>query len=58
MDVLDIIAGNSGLNHKWHASENSPVVIYLDDFDENSSLDPIIFYNFFGDQVPLHQGIN
>ena len=50
---LDIIAGNSGLNHKWHASESSPVVVYLDDFDENSSLDPIIFYSFFGDQVPF-----
>ena len=44
---LDIIAGNSGLNHKWKANEEFPVKVYLDDFDENSSLDPIIFYNFF-----------
>jgi len=50
---LDIIAGNSGLNHKWYASKTSPVVIYLDDFDENSSLDPIIFYSFFGNPVPF-----
>ena len=49
----DIIAGNSGLNHKWKASVESPVTIYLDDFDENTSLDPIIFYNFFGDPVPF-----
>lgn len=50
---LDIIAGNSGLNHKWHASEKTPVVVYLDDFDQNSSLDPIIFYSFFGEPVPF-----
>ena len=50
---LDIIAGNSGLNHKWKADEEFPVKVYLDDFDENSSLDPIIYYNFFGDPVPF-----
>ena len=50
---LDIIAGNSGLNHKWKANEEFPVKVYLDDFDENSSLDPIIYYNFFGDPVPF-----
>ncbi len=50
---LDIIAGNAGLNHKWKANEEFPVKVYLDDFDENSSLDPIIYYNFFGDPVPF-----
>ena len=50
---LDIIAGNSGLNHKWKANEEFPVKVYLDDFDDNSSLDPIIYYNFFGDPVPF-----
>lgn len=50
---LDIIAGNSGLNHKWKASKEDPITAYLDDYDENSSLDPIIFYNFFGEQVPF-----
>ncbi len=49
----DMIAGNSGLNHKFKASIENPVKIYLDDFDENTSLDPIIFYNFFGNPVPF-----
>ena len=49
----DMIAGNSGLNHKLKASIENPVKIYLDDFDENTSLDPIIFYNFFGNSVPF-----
>ncbi len=49
----DIIAGNVGLNFKWKASEAYPVNMYLDDFDENDQLDPIIFYNFFGKAVPF-----
>ena len=51
--IKDMIAGNSGLNHKLKASIENPVKIYLDDFDENTSLDPIIFYNFFGNPVPF-----
>ena len=50
---LDILAGNSGENHKWRATSKSPIEIYLDDFDDNSSVDPIIFYNFFGTPVPF-----
>jgi len=49
----DIIAGNAGLNFKWKASKERPVKLYLDDFDENGQLDPIIFYDFFGDYVPF-----
>lgn len=50
---LDIVAGNAGLNFKWKASEDKPVKIYLDDFDQNTYLDPIIFYDFFGKNVPF-----
>ncbi len=49
----DIIAGNAGLNFKLKASKAKPVTIYLDDFDGNGSLDPIIFYDYFGNQVPF-----
>ena len=49
----DIIAGNTGLNFKWKASSEHPVKLYLDDFDDNSQLDPIIFYDFFGNDVPF-----
>ena len=44
---LDIIAGNVGENFKWKPSVSLSVWLYLDDFDENEQLDPIIFYNFF-----------
>ncbi|MEE9362612.1 MAG: VCBS repeat-containing protein [Cellulophaga sp.] len=49
----DIIVGNTGLNFKWKASKEKPVKLYLEDFDENGQLDPIIFYDFFGHNVPF-----
>ena len=49
----DIIAGNAGLNFKWKASKERPVKLFLDDFDDNGQLDPIIFYDFFGNYVPF-----
>lgn len=49
----DIIAGNAGLNFKFKASKERPVKIYIDDFDDNGQVDPIIFYDFFGNNVPF-----
>ena len=49
----DIIAGNAGLNFKLKASKERPVKLYLDDFDKNGQLDPVIFYDFFGKYVPF-----
>ncbi|MFP4845130.1 VCBS repeat-containing protein [Winogradskyella sp. PE311] len=49
----DILAGNTGLNFKWKASKEKPVIMYLDDFDENEKLDQLIFYDFFGTYVPF-----
>ena len=51
--LLDIIAGNIGENFKWKASEEKPVKMYLDDFDKNKQLDQLIFYNFFGVNIPF-----
>ncbi len=50
---LDILAGNAGANHKFKPSLEKPVVAYLDDFDGNGSLDPIVFYSFFDEPVPF-----
>ncbi|TFG76377.1 MAG: RNA-binding protein [Flavobacteriales bacterium] len=49
----DILAGNAGLNFKWKAGTEKPVKLYLDDYDANGQPDPIIFYDFFGDDVPF-----
>jgi hypothetical protein len=39
---IDLIAGNLGLNSVLKASVKEPVEIYLNDFDNNGSPDPII----------------
>ncbi len=50
---IDILAGNAGSNFKWKPDKEKPVKIYLDDYDENLQLDPIIFYDFFGAYLPF-----
>ncbi|SDE42133.1 Repeat domain-containing protein [Pricia antarctica] len=50
---LDIIAGNLGLNHKLKASEEDPLMVYADDFDQNGSIDIILAKNINGKVVPV-----
>lgn len=50
---LDILAGNLGTNALLQASQDQPIQIYMGDFDENGSLDPIIFFHYFNRYVPL-----
>ncbi|MFD0798884.1 VCBS repeat-containing protein [Maribacter chungangensis] len=49
----DILVGNVGENFKLKASLAHPIKLYIDDFDENGQPDPIIMYNFFGQNVPF-----
>ena len=50
---LDIVAGNAGLNHKWQPTKENPVKMYLGDFDQNGSSDPIIMAPYFGRYLPF-----
>lgn len=50
---LDLVGGNVGLNFKWKVSAENPATLYLDDFDGNDQLDPIITIPFFGQTVPF-----
>ncbi|MFQ3351463.1 MAG: hypothetical protein ACI914_000708 [Candidatus Marivariicella framensis] len=50
----DILVGNTGKNFKWQPTIESPVYLYVDDFDENEQSDPIIFYDFFGTYRPFN----
>ncbi|SFT68273.1 Repeat domain-containing protein [Algoriphagus locisalis] len=48
----DLILGNNGLNSRFKASESTPVRMYLNDFDQNGSIEQI-FTRQEGDvQVP------
>lgn len=49
----DIIAGNLGLNYKFHASQNKPFHIYTNDFDFNGIEDIVMAKDYNGKQVPV-----
>ncbi|WP_020528342.1 VCBS repeat-containing protein [Flexithrix dorotheae] len=50
---MDIIAGNLGLNYKYHASEEKPFHVYTSDFDLNGVEDIILAKYYDDKQVPV-----
>ncbi|WP_396632608.1 VCBS repeat-containing protein [Maribacter sp. R86514] len=50
---MDIIAGNLGLNSKFHASKEDPFKIYTKDFDGNGSEDILLAKTYKGKEVPI-----
>ncbi|GAA4321909.1 VCBS repeat-containing protein [Pontixanthobacter gangjinensis] len=50
---LDIVAGNWGLNSRLQASVESPMQLYLQDFDDNGKVDPILTYYYQSRETPL-----
>nr|WP_321415934.1 VCBS repeat-containing protein [uncultured Allomuricauda sp.] len=46
---LDILAGNWGLNTKFNASLEKPVTLYINDFDDNGSIETVVTH-FHGDR--------
>lgn len=49
----DIIAGNLGLNYKFHASEKKPFHVYTRDFDFNGTADVFLAKEYKGLEVPI-----
>lgn len=39
---IDFVAGNFGLNTRFKATASKPITLYVNDFDRNGSVDPII----------------
>ncbi len=50
----DLLLGNMGLNTNLMASREEPVTLYLKDFDNNSSLDPILSHYQDGIEYPYY----
>ncbi len=49
----DFIAGNIGLNNKFHPSEEKPLYVYANDFDKNGSLDIVLSKIYKDQKVPV-----
>ncbi len=50
---IDFIVGNRGENSFLKASVESPLKLYVNDFDQNGSWEPIISYTIDGKSYPL-----
>lgn len=42
--LVDLIVGNHGLNSRFKASENNPIRLFVNDYDGNDQLDPILTF--------------
>ncbi len=51
---VDFVAGNSGLNSRFKATEQEPVCLYAKDYDKNGSIDPILCRYIQGKEHPTH----
>ena len=49
--LLDFVAGNWGLNTRLKASEEEPVTLYSNDFDDNGSIEPVVSYFYKGNEM-------
>ena len=50
---LDFVLGNLGLNSKLKASPDLPIILKVNDFDQNGSVEPIFAFEKNGKQYPL-----
>jgi enediyne biosynthesis protein E4 len=50
---MDILAGNWGLNNKFHSGKNGPLRMYVSDFDKNGRIDHLTSYTLNGIEYPF-----
>lgn len=50
---MDFIAGNLGLNSRFHASSDKPVRIYFNDFDDNGKKEQVVTYYVGNKEIPF-----
>lgn len=52
--LIDLVAGNLGLNSRLHASADKPVRMYYNDFDENGSSEQMLTYYLQNKELPFY----
>lgn len=50
---LDLLAGNRGVNGRFHPSPREPLRLYVADFDQNGQVDQILSYYLQGREIPF-----
>lgn len=50
---IDLIVGNHGLNSRFRATPNSPLSMYVNDFDKNGTTEQLICFNIEGKDYPM-----
>jgi hypothetical protein len=50
---IDLVAGNLGLNSRLHATDENPVRMYCNDFDDNGKKEQILTYYLDGKEIPF-----
>jgi enediyne biosynthesis protein E4 len=50
---IDFVIGNHGLNSRFHASKEKPVMMFVNDFDQNGTVEQIICRWWDGKAYPL-----
>ncbi|MEM9324474.1 MAG: VCBS repeat-containing protein [Bacteroidota bacterium] len=50
---IDLIAGNTGMNSKFKPSDEYPVRMYVEDFDDNDQVEQILTYHLGGREIPF-----
>lgn len=50
---LDMLAGNTGLNGRFHPNEAQPLRLYVADFDKNEQVEQLLTYYHDGKEIPF-----
>jgi len=53
-EIPDFILGNRGTNSFYQTSAENPVKVYINDFDNNGTIEQIFTRNIDGKDVPIH----
>ncbi|WP_350286343.1 VCBS repeat-containing protein [uncultured Croceitalea sp.] len=51
----DLILGNQGANLHYQPKKDHPMKIWINDFDDNGTLEQIVTQNYDGGDYPIHQ---
>lgn len=52
---LDLILGNSGSNLHYKPKKNQPMKMWVNDFDNDGTIEQIVTQNYDGGDYPIHQ---